>query len=98
MDYLPRTAPEPLSTVDRRPQLGHGAFVPGVARAVLSHTDRLWLAFSGIERRAAWCAQAIKEYRKAADVRASRSDPDFEIYAGLPLACRMASDEIRPLQ
>jgi hypothetical protein len=58
------------------------------------HLHRLWDA----TRRAAWCAQAIREYRKAADVRASRSDPGFEIYAGLPLACRMASDEIRPLQ
>jgi hypothetical protein len=32
---------------------------------------------------------------QGADVRASRSDPGFEIYAGLPLACRMASDGIR---
>ena len=33
-----------------------------------------------------------------ADVRVSRSDPGFEIYAALPLACRLASDEIRLLQ
>src|SRR5512140_1036912 len=26
------------------------------------------------------------------------ADPGFEIYAGLPLACRLASDEIRLLQ
>jgi hypothetical protein len=28
----------------------------------------------------------------------SRSDPGFGIYAGLPVACRMASGEIRLLQ
>jgi hypothetical protein len=32
---------------------------------------------------------------QGADARASRSDPGFEIYAGLSLACRMAGDEIR---
>jgi hypothetical protein len=30
--------------------------------------------------------------------RAPRSDPVFGIYAGLPLACGMASDGIRLLQ
>jgi hypothetical protein len=33
--------------------------------------------------------------QQGADVRVSRSDPGFEIYAGLPLACRMASDEFQ---
>jgi len=50
--------------------------------------------------------QAIRSIKAAgdqgvpqgADVRASRLDPGFEIYAGLPLACRMASDECRLLQ
>ncbi len=35
---------------------------------------------------------------QGADVRASSSDAGFGIYVGLPLACRMASDEIRLLQ
>ena len=35
---------------------------------------------------------------QGADVRASRSDPGFGIYAGPQLACRMASAEIRLLQ
>ena len=35
---------------------------------------------------------------QGADGRASSSDAGFGIYAGLPLACRMASDEIRLLQ
>jgi hypothetical protein len=35
---------------------------------------------------------------QGAGVRSSRSDPGFEIYAGLPLACRMASGEIQLLQ
>ena len=32
--------------------------------------------------------------RQVADGRVSRSDPGFEMYAALPLACRVASDEI----
>jgi hypothetical protein len=32
---------------------------------------------------------------QVADVRASRLDLGFEIYAALPLACRLASDESR---
>jgi hypothetical protein len=35
---------------------------------------------------------------QGADSGASRSDAGFGIHAGLPLACRMASDEIRLLQ
>jgi hypothetical protein len=42
-------------------------------------------------------AQAIRVCRKQ-PMRASRSDPGFEMYAALPLACRLASDEIRLLQ
>ena len=43
---------------------------------------------------AARCAQAIREYRKAPMC----GHPGVGIWAGLPLACRMASDEIRLLQ
>ena len=35
---------------------------------------------------------------QVADVRASSSGPGFEICLDLPLACRLASDEIRLLQ
>ena len=45
-----------------------------------------------------WVRAGDQGVPQGADVRASRSDPGFEIYAGLPLACRMASDEIRLLQ
>jgi hypothetical protein len=50
------------------------------------------------QRRQQYQAEGDQGVPQVADVRASRSASGFEIYAALPLACRLASDEIRLLQ
>jgi len=53
----------------------------------------VWVSGSSLSLRAR--DQGVPQ---GADAWPSRSDPGFEIYAGLPLAFRMAGDEIRLLQ
>src|SRR5438876_4653240 len=61
-----------------------------------SRLPRAWDDSEGFLPRARWQVTRRRPACTAStDVRASRSDPGFEIYAGLPVTCRMASDENR---
>ena len=68
----------------------------GAVRVQGRPADHISVAAAAAALAGAGCGGEHKTSRpRVADVRVSRSGPGFEIYAGMPLACRMANDEIR---